>query len=142
MNTKDALKQAERLLGPGSTIFLAVNGDGGFPDVRAMAPTRFEGVGTLWMLTGVDSDKCAELSKDPRCMIYATDLEDTEVYLELRLRGTVEILEDAESRAAAWQDDYLCYFPGGKDDLNLRVLKFTAKSGSVQTAEGKEHFEL
>ena len=75
-------------------------------------------------------------------MIYATDLEDTEAYLELRLRGTVEILEDAESRAAAWQDDYLCYFPGGKDDPNLRVLKFTAKSGSVQTAEGKEHFEL
>ena len=142
MNTKDALKQAERLLGPRSTIFLAVNGDGGFPDVRAMAPTRFEGVGTLWMLTGVDSDKCAELSKDPRCMIYATDLEDTTNYLELRLWGKIELLDDPTSRTFAWLDDYTHYFPGGVDDPNLVVLKFTTDAGVLQTEDGKENLEF
>ena len=25
----------------------------------------------------------------------------------------------------AWRDDYLCYFPGGQNDPNLSVLKFT-----------------
>ncbi len=142
MNVKDVIRQAERLVAPMGTVFLATNGDGGFPDVRAVSPTRSEGIETIWMLTASCSDKYKELEKDPRCTIYATDLEDTDTYLELRLRGTIELPEDAESRASAWKDEYLCYFPGGKDDPNLRVLKFTTKSGSVQTAEGKEHFEL
>lgn len=142
-STKESIKQAERLVAQMCPVYLATNGDGGFPNVRAMSPTRSDGLATLWFLTGADNDKYGELSKDSRCMVYATDPEDTDAYLELRLRGTMEILKDAESRAFAWTtDEYLHYFPGGKDDPNLRVLKFTAKSGSVQTIDSKENFEL
>lgn len=139
MSTHD---NARRLLEPGKTVFLTTIGDDGLPDVRAMATTRCDEIKTIWMLTGKCSDKYRELSKNPRCLVYATDLEDTESYLEIRLWGEMALLDDKASRALAWQDDYLCYFPGGKDDSNLCVLKFTAASGVVQTRAGKERFTL
>lgn len=130
------------MLKPGSTTFLVTAGDNGRPDVRAMSLVESEGLKTIWMLTGKCSDKYRELSGNPQCLVYATELEDTENYLELRLWGSIELLDDAASRARAWRDDYQCYFPAGKDDSNLCVLKFTAASGALQTRAAKETFNL
>lgn len=137
-----AKEDAKRLLKSGSTVFLVTVGEDGQPDARAMATVQNEGLKTIWMLTGKSSDKHRELSRNPRCLIYATDLEDTQSYLELRLWGEMELLDDAASRAQAWREDYLHYFPGGKDDPELCVLKFTAASGSLQTMTGKEKLTL
>lgn len=139
------MSQAEvvkRLLNPMSAVYLATTRDDGRPDVRAMAPIKAEGCKVVWFLTGVNSDKYQELTKNPNCTVYATHLEDDANYLELRLWGRVELLNDANSRSTIWNDNYLCYFPGGKDDPALRVLKFTADSGTVQTQKGKEKIIL
>ena len=132
----------ERLLAPERAVFLATSDEKGRPNVRAMAVVTHEGLKTLWMMTGKACDKSRELAKNPHCHIYATDLEDMENYLELRLWGTMEMLDDPDSRAFAWRDDYLRYFPGGKDDPGLVVLKFTADSGMVQTQAGKKEIAL
>lgn len=139
MGTKE---DAVRLINPGSTVFLVTTGDDGLPDIRAMMPVGCEGLKTVWMITGKTSDKYRQLSQNAQCLIYATDLDDTENYMELRLWGAMELLDDAESRARTWRDEYLQYFPDGKDDKNLCVLKFTAKSAALQTATGKEKFTL
>lgn len=135
-------EEALRLLEPGRPVFLVTSGDKGRLDARAMAAVKCEGLKTIWMLTGKCSDKYRELSRDGNCLLYATEFADTTRYLELRLWGTMALLDDAASRALAWKDEYLAYFPGGKDDPNLVVLKFTAASGVVQTRAGKEHFTL
>ncbi len=135
-------EEAQRLLEPGKPVILATIGEGGRPDARAMAPVRAEGLKTIWMLTCKLSDKYRELASNPECMLYATDLEDTANYLELRLWGRMELLDDAASRALAWRDEYVCYFPGGRDDPNLGVLKFTTGSGTLQTQAGKEKLAL
>ncbi len=131
-------EEAKRLLEPGQTVFLVTVDEDGRPDARAMAPVLADGLTTVWMLTGKGSDKFKELSRNSECLLYATDLEDTENYLELRLWGRMELLDDAESRALTWRNDYLGYFPGGQDDPSLCVLKFTATSGTLQTRAGKE----
>ena len=131
-------QEAQRLLGPEKATFLVTTGEDGRPDVRAMAVVEAEGLKTIWMMTGKCSDKYRQLSKNPACLIYATELADTADYLELRLWGTMELLDDAASRARAWRDDYACYFPEGQADPNLCVLKFTADSGMLQTRAGKE----
>lgn len=135
-------EDAKRLVEAGSVVFLVTIGDDGQPDARAMATTGCEGIKTVWLLTGKCSAKYRELSRNPRCLLYATDPDDTETYLELRLWGDMELLDDPASRALAWREEYLCYFPGGKDDPNLCVLKFTATSGTLQTRESKEDFSL
>ena len=137
-----AKEDAKRLLEPGSTVFLVTVGDDGQPDARAMSTAKCESLNTVWMLTGKCSDKFRELSRNPRCLLYATDLDDTKSYLELRMWGEMELLDDDASRAQTWVEDYRCYFPGGKDDPNLCVLKFTATSGTLQTISSKEKFTL
>lgn len=130
--------EAERLLKEGKVIFLITDGEGGRPDARAMAAVENEGLKTIWMATGKCSDKYRQLSRNQNCMIYATDFEDDANYLELRLWGRMELLDDAESRSRAWRAEYACYFPEGQADPNLCILKFTAESGVLQTSEGKE----
>ncbi|MDR1045257.1 MAG: pyridoxamine 5'-phosphate oxidase family protein [Candidatus Adiutrix sp.] len=135
------LDEAKRLLGPEKAVFLITIDETGKPDARAMAIAKSEGP-TLWMMTCKLSDKYRQLSKNPECLLYATDLEDTPSYMELRLRGKIELLDDAESKAAVWRDDYACYFPGGRDDPDLGVLKFTAESGTLQSQAGKEKLAI
>ncbi|UQZ90404.1 hypothetical protein C4J81_14790 [Deltaproteobacteria bacterium Smac51] len=132
------LKEVERLLGPDKPTFLITTGEDGRPDARAMAVIETEGLKTLWMMTGKQCDKFKQLSREPKCLIYATDFEDDQEYQELRLWGRMELLDDAASKERVWRDYYKCYFPGGKDDPNLCVLKFTADSGMLQTKAGKE----
>lgn len=139
MNTQ---QEAGRLLAPMKTVILITTGEDGRPDARAMAVVLAEGLKTVWMATGKCSDKYRQLKRNPEALLYATDQEDTEKYLELRLWGRVELRDDAEFRARAWRDEYLQYFPGGKDDPNLAVLKFTATSGVLQTQMGKEKLAL
>ncbi len=138
----DENEAAERLFKPGCTVFLVTSREDGLPDARAMAMVGRDGLNTIWMLTGKCSDKYRELCREPRCLLYATAMEDGADYLEVRLWGSMELLDDAEARALAWRDDYLCYFPGGKDDPNLCVLKFSATSGTVQTPAGKRELAL
>lgn len=134
--------EVQRLLGPDKAVFLITVGEDGRPDARAMAVAGTEGLRTVWMMTCKLSNKAKQLSKNPECMLYATDLEDTQSYLELRLWGKMEIFDDAETKARTWRDDYASYFPGGRDDPNLWVLKFTADSGALQTPAGKEKLSI
>lgn len=129
---------AIKLLGPEKAAFLITIDAEGRPDARAMAVTASEGLKTIWMMTCKQSDKYRQLSGNPKCMIYATEMEDDVNYLELRLWGRVELPDDAETKKRLWRDDYLPYFPGGQDDPNLGLLKFTTEAGSLQTPTGKE----
>ena len=135
-------EEAQKLLGPEKAIFLITIGEDGRQDARAMAAVKAEGLKTIWMMTCKLSEKYRQLSKNPDCLIYATALEDNQDYLELRLWGRVELFDDAETKARTWHDEYTVYFPGGKDDPNLGVLKFTATSGTLQTQEGKQKLSL
>lgn len=134
--------EAQRLLGPEKAAFLITIDENGRPDARAMAVAAAEGLKTLWMMTCKLSDKYRQLSKNPQCMIYATEMEDDVNYLELRLWGRMEFSDEAEIKNRLWRDDYLPYFPGGKDDPNLGLLKFTTEAGSLQTPTGKEKLSL
>ena len=131
-------QEAQRLLVPEKAVFLVTIGEDGRPDTRAMAVVETEGLKTIWMMTGKSSDKYRQLLKNPNCMLYATEMEDDANYLELRLWGRMELLDDAASRARAWRDQYLHYFPAGQGDPGLVVLKFTADTGVLQTLGGKE----
>lgn len=140
--------EAQRLLGFDKAVFLISINEDGQPDARAMAIGKSDGLKTIWMSTGKDCDKYRQLSKNSSCMLYATDLPDTdnkldaENYLELRLWGRIEILDDADSKALVWRDDYFEYFPSGPSDPNLCVLKFTTDHGMLQTQAGKEKLSL
>lgn len=99
----------------------------GFPTSRAMLPPRIrEGIHTFWFTTNTSSPKTACLRKNPRASIYFVDLR---FFRGASLSGTVEILEDPQSKAKLWREGDTMYYPRGIADPDYCVLRFTARYG-------------
>ena len=45
------------------------------------------------------------------------------------LKGTMEVLQDSQSKEMIWCDGDEMYYPKGVNDPDYYVLKFTAKGG-------------
>lgn len=58
------------------------------------------------------------------------------------LIGTMEVLEDAESKEMIWQKGDTMYYPKGVTDPDYCVLKFTAQSGRYYSNFHSESFEI
>lgn len=81
-------------LAHGRTIYLASNGEDGFPHLIAMW-YAIEG-DTILMTTFRKSQKVKNLQRDPRCALL---LEEGKTYDKLKgvfLRGSCEVIEDEE----------------------------------------------
>lgn len=135
MNPED---WSDVLLAEMNTVFLATLREDGPPNVRALSALRSEGLRTIWMISGSMDKKTRELENDPRCMIYAATLDgESYRYAELRLWGTIEIIDDTAAIESIWNEVYDGFFSeGGRYDPTVRILKFTASSGEYMTQDG------
>lgn len=138
------IEMGKKLLAEMANICLVTLREDGTPNMRTISAVKSDGYKTVWMLSGPQDRKAREIAHDPRCMIYATTLDDDAAYAEIRLWGTVEILSDPEAIDFVWNDLYDRYFPGGKNDPDVRVYKFTTTSGTVAAmgASGPETHDI
>lgn len=58
------------------------------------------------------------------------------------LTGTMEVLEDSESKETIWQEGDTMYYPLGVIDPDYCVLRFTAESGRYYSNFKSENFEI
>lgn len=58
------------------------------------------------------------------------------------LRGTMEVLTDAESKEMIWRDGDTEYYPEGVTDPDYCVLRFTAISGRFYSNYHSEEFSV
>ena len=58
------------------------------------------------------------------------------------LRGTIEVLEDAEIKETLWQEGDTMYYPEGVTDPDYCVLKFSAQSGRYYSNFKSEDFSI
>ena len=133
----NGLERAEKLFDTMGAFFLATLRKDGTPDVRAISAVKADGLRTIWMISGDGTNKATEVAANPRCMIYATTMDDDADYAEVRLWGRCDILRDAATIDSIWLDVYDAYFPAGKNDPNVRVFRFTTESGYFTTQEGR-----
>ena len=76
--------------------------------------------------TNTFSLRVAHYKTNPKASIYFCDAEG---FKGMMLRGTMEVLTDAESKKMIWREGDTQYYPGGVTDPNYCVLKFTATDG-------------
>ena len=87
--------EARSFLEVGKTIYLASNGDDGYPHLIAMWYAIRDDA--ILMSTYRKSQKTKNLLRDPRCTIL---LEEGDTYAELKglfLRGRCEVIDDEET---------------------------------------------
>ena len=108
-------------------VYLSYIDSRGFPTTRAMlAPREREGVRVFWFSTNTSSQKVAAFRRNPKGSIYFVDRL---FFRGASLSGTVEVLEDPESKERLWRRGDTMYYPRGVTDPDYCVLKFTAERG-------------
>jgi general stress protein 26 len=98
---------------------------------RPMALADVEPDGTLWFLTQSDSGKMDEIALDAR----------VNVAIQSKLRfvsisGTARPVHDRAKLDEIWSETWKTWFPGGKTDPKLTLLRVTANSGEYWDNSG------
>jgi general stress protein 26 len=139
METGEAIQKSRELVENSTIALLGTNGDDGYPRIKAMLVPYHEGLKRIWFSTNTSSRRVAQLRRDPRACVYFVDFK---VWQGLMLVGTVEILQDPDSRRRLWHPGDERYYPLGVDDPDYSVLRFTAEWGNYYHALANATFPI
>ncbi len=92
---------------------------------RPMAIAEIEGASTMWFVTSNDSPKAQEVRTDSRVSVT---LQSAQKFVALS--GTSALVHDRARIDALWKDTWKVWFPEGKDDPTITLIKV-----NVQDAE-------
>ena len=85
------------------------------------------------LATAADSPKVAEIALNPRVNVaYASTSKNTYVSVS----GRARIVDDREKIEALWSPAMKLFFPGGKDDPNLRLIQVRAETAEYWEGPG------
>lgn len=100
---------------------------------RPMGTQEAEFDGDLWFITSVDTAKVAEIRKERQVNVsYA----DSSGHRYVSVSGTATVIDDKAKVDEFWSPIYKAYFPEGKDDPKLRVLKVTVTKAEYWDSPG------
>lgn len=106
----------------------------GYPRICALSKLKSEGL-TIWVSTGATSKKVNHYKTNPKAGILCYNENDS-----ITLNGVIEIIQDENTKKGLWQDWMIKHFPGGMEDPDYCVLKFTAKEATLYIDEQFETF--
>ena len=122
------------------TAFIGSVDEQGYPNVKAMLqPRRREGIKVFYFTTNTSSMRVRQFLSDNKACVYFCD---NRFFIVAMLRGTMEVLTDAESKEMIWRDGDTEYYPQGVTDPDYCVLKFTAISGRFYSNYHSEEFTV
>ena len=137
---KDVRKTIGNLIDRQSTAFIGSVSAEGFPNVKAMlAPRKRIGLKTMYFTSNTSSMRAAQYRNDPKACVYFCYRR---FFRGVMLTGTMEVLEDSESREMIWQEGDTMYYPLGVTDPDYCVLRFTAESGRYYSNFKSEDFSI
>ena len=137
---KDVQKTIGNLIDRQGTAFIGSVSAEGFPNVKAMlAPRKRIGLKTMYFTSNTSSMRAAQYRDDSKACVYFCDRR---FFRGVMLTGTMEVLEDSESREMIWQEGDTMYYPLGVTDPDYCVLRFTAESGRYYSNFKSETFEI
>jgi len=100
---------------------------------RPLGTQQVDFDGDLWFATEADSPKVAEITAEPRVNVaYASPEQNTYV----SVAGRAQIVDDRARVEALWSPSMELFFPGGKDDPNLRLIHVRAESAEYWSSPG------
>ncbi len=110
MTKEETVDKALVLVDRSEIAMLGTIGDKGSPNIRAMIKMENEGLKKIWFSTNTSSEKIPQLKANPKACVYFIDLDK---WMGLMLIGTMEILQDSESRQRCWREGFEKYYPQG-----------------------------
>jgi general stress protein 26 len=100
---------------------------------RPMAVAQLQAGLDAYFTTSIDSPKVAEIEADPRVAIaFQRTSEDAVVY------GKATIVRDRALIHKLWSESWRLWFPGGKDDPSICLIRVDAEKGEYWDRSGAE----
>ena len=120
--------------------FIASISEEGFPNMKAMLPPRKRvGIKEFWFSTNTSSMRVSQYRSNPNASIY---FYDKRFFRGVMLIGTMEVLEDDDSKQMIWQEGDTVYYSKGVTDPDYCVLKFTVQKGRYYANFKSESFSI
>jgi general stress protein 26 len=100
---------------------------------RPMATQDIDSDGTLWFFTYADAPKVGNIQHDQQVNLTYMK-EDDNRYISLS--GTAQLVRDRARIEQYWKPFLQAWFPNGKDDPKLALLKVTVQSAEYWDGPG------
>ena len=112
----------------------------GFPNTKAMlSPRKREGIKVFYFSTNTSSMRVYQYRTNPNACIYFCDKH---LFEGVMLKGTMEVLDDSESKEMIWQEGDTMYYSQGVTDPDYCVMRFTAQTSRFYSDYKSENFEI
>jgi general stress protein 26 len=120
MTRREAIERLWELIGDIDFTMLTTHEADGTLRSRPMSTQQTEFDGDLWFLTSLETTKVPEIEANPQVNLsYARP--DKQRYVSVS--GTAHIIDDRAKLEELWSPIYKVYFPEGKDDPSLRLIR-------------------
>lgn len=86
----------------------------------------------MWFYTRKNSDKVAQIKQHPAISL---GFSSPEKQVTVSTSGTAEVVSDQAKVDELWDDNVQDWFPEGKDDPNIVLLKITTIAGECWSDE-------
>ena len=113
--------------------------DSGHLRSRPMSTQEMDLDGELWFFTSDDTHKVTEIEKDNRVNL-AYSKPDDNVYLSIS--GRAEVVKDRAKIEELWSPVLKAWFPEGKDDPTLCLLKVSVEQAEYWDAPNSKIVQL
>ncbi len=98
---------------------------------RPMAVAELKPDADAYFSTSIESPKIAEIEADPRVLITFQGRNEF-----ASIEGTATVVRDRALIDRLWAEDWRLWFPEGKNDPNLCILKVSAQRGEYWDTSG------
>lgn len=137
---RDAEKTIGSMIDKQRVCYISSVDEDGFPNTKAMLrPRKRNGIKEIYLSTNTSSLKVSSFRNNPKACLYFCDRR---FFRGIMLKGTVEILEDQESKDMIWQFGDTMYYPKGKTDPDYCVIKFTSVCARCYSNFKSEDIEI
>ncbi len=137
---RDTEKTVGNIIAKQSTAYISSVDEDGFPNMKAMlAPRKREGIKVFYFTTNTSSMRVSQYLINNKASIYFCDKR---FFRGVMLKGTMEVLTDADSKEMIWHEGDTMYYPLGVTDPDYCVLRFTATTGRYYSNFSSESFPI
>lgn len=82
--------------------------------------------GDLWFFTSASSHKVDEINESPKVNVSFADPQNQRY---VSVTGLAELVRDRNKIDALWRPEFKMWFPNGKDDPDVALLRVTLEKG-------------
>ena len=116
-----------------TTAMLVTREADGRSRARPMAVAEMKPDADAYFSTSIESPKIAEIEQDPRVLITFQGRNEFAA-----IEGTATVVRDRALIDRLWSESWRLWFPKGKDDPTLCLLKVSAQRGEYWDTSGME----